>query len=174
MPNKIKTNPETPIIFMPTGSPVPTGVGMPTATVVNFNPDALSSNVGRISLQQDLGPGPRTTMFEWRGKAIPGSGTAVGDTVEIYVCTSNSVAQDGNLPKTEGPVVNADKRRNLQVCGSLVVDSGGLGTSPEPMIGAGVIEIFGRYISAFWWNNTGLSLGSGNYLILTPIPDEIQ
>jgi hypothetical protein len=172
MANKIKTNPETPLVFMPSGNPFPSGAGFPSGVVIHFNPETLATGIGRISLQFDLGPGPRTTLFEWRGRAMPGANPNVGTSIDAYISTSNSSAKDGNLPTTEGAIVNADKRRNLLVCGSMVVDSGG-GT-PDPAIDSGLIEIYGRYISVVWWNSTNVPLGTGNFFILTPVPDEIQ
>jgi hypothetical protein len=172
MANKIKTNPETPLVFMPSGNPFPSGAGFPSGVVVNFNPESLPVSGGRISLQFDLGPGPRATLFEWRGRAMPGANVAIGTSIDAYISTSNSVAKDGSLPTTEGAIVNVDKKRNLMFCGSMVVDSGG-GT-PDAAITSGLVEIYGRYISVAWWNNTNITLGTGNYFILTPVPDEIQ
>lgn len=171
MPNKIKTNPETPIIFQPSGNPLPTGAGFTSGTIVHFVADSIGSGVGRISNQYDLGVGPRTTLFEWRGTAVVNSGAAIGTTVDSYFSTSNSVCKDGALSVTEGSLTNENKKKNLQFCGSMVVDSSG---NPDPAQSSGLIEIFGRYISLVWWNNTNISLGTGNYLILTPVPDEIQ
>jgi hypothetical protein len=169
VPNKIKTNPETPIVFQPSNNPFPSGPGMPSGVIVDFRPASTASNAGRISAEYDLGQGPRTTLFEWRGNATIGSGATVGTSVDAYISTSNSVFKDGHMPTTEGAIASTDKRRNLQFCGSMVVDS-----ATDPANAAGVVEIFGRYISVLWWNNTNVPLGTGNCFILTPVPDEIQ
>lgn len=166
MPNKIYTNPETPIVFQPSGNPFPSGAGIPSGVVVNFVPDSTPGGNGRISAQYDLGPGPRATLFEWRGRA--NTNDSVGASVDAYISTSNSVLQDGALSTAEGPLNAVDKRRNLQFCGSMTVDG-----SP-PSQSSGLVEIFGRYISLVWWNSTSNPLGTGNYFILTPIPDEIE
>jgi hypothetical protein len=171
MPNKIKTNPETPVIFQPTGSPVATGAGFAGGNVVHFVADALPTGQGRISTEYDLGTGPRTTLFEWRGKAIPTSGASIGSTIAMYLSTSNSVAKDGALPVIEGSMNARDKVRNLPWANTLQVDTSG---NPDPAISSGLVEIYGRYISLVWWNDTEQPLGTGNYFILTPVPDEIQ
>jgi hypothetical protein len=172
MPNKIKTNPETPIVFQPSGNPFPSGPGMPSGVVVNFVPASTPPGAGRISAQFDLGPGPRTTLFEWRGKAAIGAGSVVGATVDAYLSTSNSVAQDAALSTAEGPLTAVDKRRNLQFCGAMTVDN--TNTPPDPAQSSGLVEVFGRYISLVWWNNTSVPLSSGNLFVLTPVPDEIK
>jgi hypothetical protein len=173
VPNKIKTNPETPIVFQPSNNPFPSGAGMPNGVIVDFRPAGTANAAGRISAEYDLGPGPRTTLFEWRGNATFGSGVTVGTSVDAYISTSNSVFKDGHLPTTEGPVVYAEKRRNLQFCGSMVADTP-VNNPLEPGNAAGLVEIFGRYISLLWWNNTNAPLGTGNCFILTPVPDEVQ
>lgn len=172
MANKIKTNPETPLVFMPSGNPFPSGAGFPSGVVIHFNPESLATGVGRISNQFDLGPGPRATLFEWRGRAMPGASPTIGTSIDAYVSTSSSSAKDGDLPTVESGLVNAEKRRNLMFCGSMVVDSGG--ATPSPAIAAGVVEIYGRYLSVAWWNYTNTVLGTGNFFVLTPIPDEVQ
>lgn len=172
MPNKIKTNPELPIVFQPSNNPFPSGVGMPSGVIVDFRPAGTLNTAGRISAEYDLGPGPRTTLFEWRGSATLSSGVMVGTSVDAYISTGNSVFKDGYLPKTEGGISYTEKRRNLQFCGSMVVDTPG--GAPDPANAAGLVEIFGRYISVMWWNNTNAPLGTGNCFILTPVPDEIQ
>lgn len=172
MPNKIKTNPETPIVFQPSGNPFPSGAGIPSGVVVNFVPANTGPGAGRISTQFDLGPGPRTTLFEWRGKAVVGVGSVIGSTVDAYFATSNSVTQDGTLLTAEGPLNTIDKRRNLQFCGAMTVDNNN--NPPDPAQSSGLVEVFGRYISLVWWNNTSVPLSSGNFFVLTPVPDEIQ
>ena len=175
MPTKIKTNPETPLVFQPSGTPFPSGVGFPSGVIVNFAVDGMASGVGHISNRYDFGPGPRTTLFEWRGNAILSSGTPIGATVDTYISTDNSVFKDGKLPTVDSVVSSFDKRRNLMFCGSLTCDSpGGVSGVPDPAISAGIVEIFARYISVVWFNNTNYPLGTGNCFILTPIPDEIE
>jgi hypothetical protein len=172
MPNKIKTNPETPIVFQPSGNTFPSGAGIPSGIVVNFVPDNTAAGSGRISAEYDLGPGPRTTLYEWRGGANVGAGSTVGATVDAYLATSNSVLKDGALSTAEGPLTTPDKRRNLQFCGAMAVDNPN--SPPGPAQAAGLVEVFGRYVSLVWWNNTNVPLGTGNYFVLTPVPDEIQ
>jgi hypothetical protein len=173
MPNKIKTNPETPLVFQPSGSPFPSGAGIPSGVIINFNPASmLSIGDSRISDRFDLGPGPRTTLFEWRGTVNCPNGAIPGQTVDAYVVTGNSVTRDGLLPIVDSPVTSGDKRRNLQFCGSMQVDS--FGTPPDPAQSSGLVEIFGRYISVLWWNNMSGPVGTGSYFILTPVPDEVQ
>lgn len=172
MANLIQTYPQTPLVFQPSGRAFPSGVGIPSGVIINFTPDSLGTGIGYISNQYDLGPGPRTTLFDWRGNATLTNGANVGGSVDVYISTSNSVYQDGKLPQTNGQISSLDKRRNLMFCGSLTCDS--TGSNPDPAIAVGLIEIFSRYISVAWFNNTGAPLGTGNCFILTPVPDEIE
>ncbi len=181
MSNIIQTTPQDPICFLPAANPFPTGVGMPSGTSVGFEVDNLMASQGLTSTQYDLGLGPRTTLFEWRGRATFASGNAIGSssgspvgaTIEAYLSTSNSVAQDGYLANATG-FSNAEKRRNLQFAGGMSIDSPSGTTLPDPAQAAGVVEIFARYVSVVWWNSTNSTLGTGNYFILTPIPDTIN
>ena len=173
MAHKVYSHPETPICFKPAANAFPTGVGIPSGVSVTFSVDSLPSGQGRISNQYDLGVGPRATLFEWRAKAVLASTSgALGASVEAYICTSNSVCNDGSLTQADAALTDAERRRNLQYVGAVVVDTTGVGAGN--LQSAGLVEIFGRYISATWWNNTNLPLSTGNYFILTPVPDEIQ
>lgn len=176
MADLIQTSPQTPLVFQPSGNPFPSGIGFPSGYIINFKPDLLPVGSGYNSATFDLGVGPRTTLFEWRGKAVVGTGTPIGASVEAYISTSNSVLKDGFLPSgAAGIISNPDKRRNLQFCGSLVCDNTVPGSSlPDPAQAAGLTEIFGRYISLMWWNNLTTPLASGSYFVLTPVPDIIQ
>jgi hypothetical protein len=163
MPSKIKTNPETPLVFQKSTDAFPTGIGFPSGVIVDFRADSLPPGSGALSIQFDLGPGPRTTLFLFRMKAVTDVSATIGLSVDAFIANSISVIEDGTLS-------NQNKCRNLQWCGAAQCDYPG-----DPAISTGLVEIFSRYISLVWWNNTDQNLGStGNYFVLTPMPDEIQ
>lgn len=170
MANKVQINPETPLVFLNEAAGAP-GVG----TRVDFNVDALPFGSGHLSGRYDLGVGPRTYRYEWRGSAIPAGNVPAGSGVDMYLVTSDGTYPDGNFGTGVLSVTNVEKKRNLQYCGSLVNDKT---NTTEPMQAAGVVEIYSRYIQVVWFNATSgvaLSGTAGNSrMILTPIPPEIQ
>ena len=173
MPNKIKIDPETPIYFV---DPAVSGT-LPQAgsSLVKFTASSLLNGSGYMSDLLDLGPGPRTNLFEWRSSVTTGSSPIVGQAVEQYLVCSDGVNVDGNLGSGNQLVTAFDKRRNLMNIGSVMVDSSITGNNT--FITSNFIQIYSRYVAVFWWNNTGVPLAnypSGNFMILTPVPDEIQ
>lgn len=167
MTNKIKTDPETAIVFCSaSGNPnMPLG-----AFWVQFNVDYLPPGSGHLSAQYDLGPGPRTTLFEWRqvSQIIP-SGT-IGNSVESHIVCGNGVFTDGNFSGGDQVVANPDGRRNIHYLGATEIDASG----NAMLVTSGLTQIYSRYTQVMFWNNTTQNLASGSMLILTPVPDELQ
>lgn len=168
MPSKIKTDPETPIYFL---SPADSGL-VPSGNLINFfMPSNLPAGSGQCSNLYNLGSPPRTTLFEWRSIAplTIGSGN-VGQTIEQYIaCSNDGQTIDGSLPVTGTGLQNPDQRRNLGYIGPLTLDGN------PTLITSGFVQIFSQYVSVMWWNSTTNALApSGNMVILTPVPDELQ
>ena len=168
MPSKIKTDPEAAIYFLKTSDNVLVPSGDYSQT---FDPSNLPAGSGHVSTLFDLGPGPRTTLFEWRSvaKLASPSGTT-GSAVEQYLaCSNDGNLIDGMMPATDSGLQNPDQKRNLTFFGGLVSDGN------STLVNSGQVQIFSRYVSVCWWNNTASPIGpSGNMVILTPIPDELQ
>lgn len=173
MANKIKINPETPLVFVHGAAASP-----PAGTRVNFNVDGLLYGSGYVSDIYDLGAGPRNFRYEWRASALCLGTVIAGSGVDAYIATSDGVYADGNFGTGTSVVTDGEKRRNLQYCGGAVSDRvSAPSASGEPMQAAGIVEIYSRYIQVFWYNATGLALSGTpgkNVFMLTPVPPEIQ
>ena len=168
MASKIKTDPEPSIYFL---APSDSGL-VPSGNLMSFfTPGNLPPASGRVSNLYDLGPGPRTSLFEWRAvtQLSAGSGNT-GQTIEQYIaCSNDGNLIDGMVPKTDSYITNPDQRRNLSYLGGVTIDGN------STLITSGLTQIFSRYVSVSWWNSTSNNLGpSGHMLILTPVPDELQ
>jgi hypothetical protein len=168
MASKIKTDPESSIYFLK-----PSDVGLVPSgdSSATFNPSNLPAGSGHNSTLYDLGPGPRTTLFEWRSVAqLSGGSGNPGTSVEQYLaCSNDGTLIDGMIPGVDSGLQNPDQRRNLDFMGALTEDGN------STLVSSGRVHIFSRYVSVVWWNSTPNALGpSGNLVILTPMPDELQ
>lgn len=173
MPNKIKTNPETPIYFWNTGNGAPP---VSPAFAAGFNAEGLPDGSGQLSIQYDLGVAPRSALYSWRASVsvtASGQNPNLGAAFEYYISTSDYNLQDGGLGTTQQTITNLDRRRNLAFIGAVSIDQ----SAPATYINSGLVEIYARYINIVLINRTGARVDTtiGNQLfVLTPVPDEIQ
>lgn len=164
MANLIYHAPGTPITFKSSGGDV------------TFTPTSVANAAGRISAQWNRGAGSMPGLYRWEAITKAGAALAVGAVLEIYLATAHvsSSQIDGNQSTSDAAFSAADKRRNLQVVGSIVADSTSNG---EIQTASGWVLITARYVSVVWWNALGQTLSgtaSDHSFTLTPYPLEIQ
>ena len=158
MPNKFYLAPETAKTWTDSG-------GDYALTLASLAADGV-----RVGAQHDLGSASRSRLYAWRF-VVDGFGTApvVGETVDVYVATSDGTYVDGNVGTTDaaGSTVALP---NLLFLGSATVQTT---STTDDLIISGQVEIAARYVSPVIHNNTADALSGGRF-ILTPVPDEIQ
>jgi len=161
--NKIYISPESTITFAPSGGDI------------LFTPTSIASGAGRVSARKDFGASARAQWFEWRAKTKFNTDPVDGETIDIYLCTSDGTIEDSNLGTADAAVSDENLLKNLHYIGSISVE-GNTAASSEANA-SGVCRIVARHASVVWWNSTADALSStaaDHSLILTPIPDEIQ
>lgn len=162
MANKIYYNPETAITFKDSG-------GSAVLTLQN-----LGFGVGRISARYDRGAGSKPMRHRWTGVFQFETAPAIGETIEIYLAASDGTYVDGTVG-TADAALTSDKRRNLKLVGTVVVDTTSTGTD---IVRSGTCEIVSRYISGGVWNGSAgdnlKNTANASMIIFEPIPDEIQ
>lgn len=161
MANKIYQAAETAITWLSSGG---------TAT---FTPTSLGSSAGRQGAHHDLGTSSRSRRFAWRAWLKPGGTRTVGQTIEVYLKTSDGSHPDNDDGTGDAAVSAADKLRNLRMIGLIQIDE----NAAVEMVASGEVEISQRYCAPVFWNATSNALSStaGDFgFSLTPIPDEVQ
>lgn len=138
-----------------------------------FTPTSLASAAGRQGAYHDFGAAARARLFAWRALIKPGATRVVGESVLVYLVTSDGTNPDNDDGTGDAAVSAQDKLRNLQQIGAIVIDE----NAAVPMVASGIIEIAARYAAPVFWNATANSLSAtaGDFLFqLTPVPDEVQ
>ena len=158
MPNKIYLAPETAQTWTDSG-------GDYTLTLASLAADGV-----RVGAQHDLGSASRSRLYAWRF-VVDGFGTApvVGETVDVYVATSDGTYVDGNVG-TSDAAGSTVALPNLLFLGSATVQTT---STTDDLVISGQVELSHQYVSPVIHNNTADALSGGRF-ILTPVPDEIQ
>lgn len=165
MANAVYQKRGTPITFKASGG------------TVTFTPSStpLPAGDGRISAQHDLGTSAAPMRFEWRAKTAWNTSPVVGESVDIYLCTSDGTIADGDFGTSDADFTDPNLLLNLEYIGSITAD---LTTVSEGMKSKGRCEITSRYVQVVFFNNSaGDALendSAAHEFILTPIYDEIQ
>lgn len=164
MANQILQAPGTAVTFKASGGDV------------TFTNTSVANGAGRISAQWDRGSGSKPGLYRWEATTKAAAGLSVGAVLEIYLATAHSSSSqiDGNQSTSDAAFSATDKRRNLQVVGSIVADST---SSGEIQNASGLVFITARYVSVVWWNALGQALSStaGDHVFtLIPYPPEVQ
>ena len=137
--------PETPITFQASGG------------TVTFTPTSLATLSGRQSAQHNFGTLARATHYNWRAYMKFATTPVVGETIDIYLKTSDGTHIDNDDGTTDAAVSAADKLKNLKYIGSIVVDEAS--ATPE-FSASGVCFIPWQYLQVVFWNATVDSLSS--------------
>lgn len=162
MTNKVYRAVESAITFKDSG-------GSATITLQN-----LGFGAGRISARYDRGANSLPARYRWRAVMQFETAPAIGELVEIYLGQSDGTYMDGTLG-TADAALTSDKRRNLDLIGTVVVDTTSTATD---IIQGGICYIWDRYISVGVWNGSGgdnlENTANASFIELVPMPDEIQ
>jgi len=164
MPNKVYINPETALKFADSAQ-------TPTKTLTLTG---LATDTGRISARHDLGATARSEWYEWRATFQMGTAATVGDTIDLYLSTSDGTNPDGQEGTTDATIGSVDSLKNMTFIGSVIIDTISTNTS---ITSSGICRIVSRYVSVVVYNNTTVSLRANttvNNVLLTPIPPEVQ
>ena len=131
---------------------------------------SFAALAGRQSAQLDLGIQTTAKAFQYNWRAFIKFATApvVGETIDIYMKTSDGTHLDNDDGIADGAVSAIDKLKNLQYVGSIIVDE----ASAVPEFSAsGQVRITNRYIQFVFWNASadGLSATASDHgLLLEP------
>ena len=168
--NKIKIRQETPIIFTSSGnynnSDFPLGSIFVNFDAVNSTPHGLV-----VSDTYDLGSGVRTNQYKWRGRF--GLQTEIGQDVdvELYAATSNGSYADGGF----GSGVAAPTTFNSTNARPLgVARWNGQDNTVQTSGKVSFRDRFVKVLAYLPWGSGTLNASAANYVILTPIPIEVE
>jgi len=134
----------------------------------------LATLTGVYGARHDKGAGSQPGQWMWACSFTLSGTNIVGAQIEIYVSWSDGTYADGALGTSNGSLTTADKRRDLKLVGTVVVDQT---TSNTTMTASGMAWIPTRYFSPAVWNGTTLSLqnvANTSSCAFTPIPPEQQ
>lgn len=130
---------------------------------------SLASDAGRQSAEHDRGTGDLDMLYEWRAWCKFATAPVVGETVDIYLKTSDGTHDDNDDGATDAALSAEDKLKNLQYMGSITVDEAS--ATPE-FSASGTVSITARYIQVVVENSTADALSStaaDHGVSLTPI-----
>lgn len=162
MVNKLYVARETPIVWTDS-------TGDLVLTLNN-----LAAGAGRVGAQKDFGAGSTSEWYEWRATVMFATAPVVGETVDVYLSTSEGVQEDGQEGEADAALGSTDSLRNMHYIGSLVVTST---DADHDMTASGMCRITTRYVSPVIHNKTADNLTATNDksgFTLTPIPPEVQ
>lgn len=134
----------------------------------------LAAGTGRVGARKDFGAGPQPDAYSWRFTCQFETAPVVGETVDLYLSTSDGSEEDGQIGTTDAALSAEDKLKNLLFLASLVVD---VATVDIDFTVSGVVSIPTRYVSPVVFNNTADNLQATNdtgEFTLTSIPPDIQ
>jgi len=171
MANLIYRNRETTLWFVPAAAA--------QAETAAFEMHNIAASAGRQSAQYDLGEGAVSGWYEWRAFVQFATTPVLGETVDFYLKTAGSSASatahpDNDDGTTSAAVSAADKLKNLQWIGSIVVDEA---AADVEMVASGYVFIAARAFNVVMWNASVDALTNDvdeNGFMLSPVPDEIQ
>jgi len=135
---------------------------------------SLAADGVRVGAQGDLGAAPRADQYMFKF-VVDGFDTApvVGETVDLYIATSDGSYVDGDVGTADAAGFTADLP-NLMYLGSASVQTT---TASDKLIISGLVNIPFRYVSPVVHNNTAdalLGTSDAHKFILTPVPPEVQ
>lgn len=139
--------------------------------VLTFN--NLAAAAVRIGARKDFGAGSTAEFYEWRCTVQFETAPVVGETVNLFLSTSDGTQPDGEMGAADAAgTVNATK--NCNFIGAVVVTST---DAAHDMTASGVCRIDTRYVSPVVENATADNLkatANTSEFTLTPIPPESQ
>ena len=139
----LKTTRGTPIVWSDSGADL----------VMTLN--NLAAGVARIGAQKDLGVGATDETFTVRLTVQFETAPVIGETVDVYVSTSDGTEEDGQEGVADANLGTVESLKNMILVRSLVVTSTDLN---HDMTVSGVARITTRYFSPVVYNNTADNL----------------
>ena len=133
----------------------------------------LAAAAVRIGAQLDLGAGSTAQDYEWRCTVQFESAPVVGETVNLFLATSDGTEEDGQMGEADA-AGTANALKNCNFIGAVVVTST---DASHDMTASGTCRIATRYVSLVVQNATADNLKATNdtsEFTLTPIPPEAQ
>jgi hypothetical protein len=170
MPNIILQQEESPFIFTSsdndTNSLFPSG-----ATFIDFDVSSSTAQGLVVSAICDLGPAPRTSLFEWRARVSFGTTKSADADVEFYLATSDGRYGDGGFGSGKTPPANfnPDNLLSLGIASQIT-------SSPVAQV-SGRTRITSRFVNvvAFLPSSSGAwDTATDSYVMLTPVPTEVE
>ena len=160
---KIYETPSSTVVFRGTGG------------TIAFTPQNEAAGKGRTSAPWDRGAGSQPARYKWRMRTRWAATPSGGDTLRIYLITSDGSNRDGFATApgdieltSETPLVN-----NCQFIGAVV--SAGV---DQIEVSSDVCLIHDRYVQVAVWNGSATksltNTETDHVLTLIPIPDDIQ
>lgn len=164
MANKVYINPETALKFADSAQ-------SPDVDLTLAN---LVTGSGQISDRYDLGAAARSEWYEWRATFQFDTAPVIGESVDIYISTSDGTNEDGQEGISNATIGDIESLKNMSHIGSVIVTSVDV---DHDMTAAGICRIVSRYFSVVVHNNTADNLKNNtgvNMIMITSIPPEVQ
>lgn len=133
----------------------------------------LAAGAVRIGARKDWGAGSTSEWYEWRFTAQFETAPVVGETIDLFLSTSDGTEEDGQLGVADA-VGDTNSIKNMHFISSLTVTST---DASHDMTVSGICRIATRYVSPCVYNHTADNLKATNdtsEFTLTPIPSELQ
>ena len=138
-----------------------------------FTPTTLGSGAGRQGALHDFTVAARSPEFAWRAFMKPGGTRVVGETVDVYLKTSDGSHPDNDDGTGDIAVSAEDKLKNLHYLGSIIIDE----NAAVEMVASGVLFLGARFGGPVFWNASANALSgtAGDFgFDMVPIPLEVQ
>ncbi len=135
----LKTTRGTPIVWSDSGADL--------AMTLNN----LAAGAARIGARKDQGAGATDEIFEVRLTVQFETAPAIGETVDVYVSTSDGTEEDGQEGVADALLGTVESLKNMNQIGSLIVTST---DAAHDMTASFVVRILTRYFSPVVYNQS--------------------
>jgi hypothetical protein len=141
---------------------------------ITLTPQSEGAGKGRVSNPWDRGAGAQPARYKWRMRTRWVATPASGDSLRIYLVTSDGANPDGTLSSSDAELTSETPlANNCQFIGAIV--SAGV---DQVEVSSGVCLIHDRYVQVAVWNGSAtkaLSNTESDHIVtLIPIPDDVQ
>ena len=140
----------------------------------NLTISALAAGAGRISVRHDFGAAAKSRLYEWRATVQWGTAPIAGESIDIYLSTSDGTNPDGEEGTVDAALSNDDKLKNMHYIGSIIAD---VETASTDQTGSGFFNLNAQHASIVVFNNSIDALKTSttvHAVLITPVPDEVQ
>ncbi len=152
----LKTTRGTPIVWSDSGADL--------AMTLNN----LAAGAARIGARKDQGAGAVDELFEVRLTVQFATAPVIGETVPVYVSTSDGTEEDGQEGTADALIGTVESLKNMKHIGTLLVTST---DTTHDMTASFAARILTRYFSPVVYNNTADNLtASANVSEITFTP----